>query len=137
MLSCAIEKDHAPQQKSVQPSSSWGKRVCTTLSTLEKNLQPTKRQSCKWAIKRKLSRPSTTSVIMEPDLFLLRVRETTSSPSWIGRRPGRHLHLFQKSLLPHGTVCKYNREQHCAAAAVICIMTPFLNLQLQLQHYWL
>lgn len=76
-------------------------------------------------------RESLTSLLLQPSSW----SQTSSS---YATRPGRHLQLFRKSLLPHGpTVCKHHGEQYCAATVVICILTPFLNLQLQLQHHWL
>lgn len=99
MLSCAIEKDHRPLQESVQLSSSWGKKVCTTLSILEK--------SCKWPIQRKLNKPSTTTVIMEPDLFLL-CDKTWATPAVVSKEfvTPRSYRLQT----PRGTVLRRNRR---------------------------
>lgn len=78
LLSCAIGPHHAPLQESVQLSSSWGERYAQ-LSLLWRKIfshsGPTKRQSCKRMPQRKLNRPSTITVVMEPELFLLYAEE--------------------------------------------------------------
>lgn len=66
-----------------------GRKIRTTLPTLEKNLQP-KWPNRKTDEQKDAGEKAKQALIvnMEPDLFYHYDRETQSSPSWIGKRPG-------------------------------------------------
>lgn len=69
-LLIALHQHHAPQQESVQLSSSWKERAAQYFLLWREicsQSSPAKRQSCNRTAQRKPNRHSTVTVVMEPD----------------------------------------------------------------------